>query len=198
MFFGRAAVALATVLSLGSCTTTADAPSAQPAPTQESSPAGSASPSNSPDPTPAPVPVEETTPALPASAGKPMMATLSIPALAIKGLRVAPYVGWTDDGPGTVIQDRGIAASPHGPRGGVGPGGIGNYQVTAHRLSSTRAFEFLPDLRRGDRVVVQTRTTTYSLSDHDQPRDVVSLQSFTEGPTSSRPGTPRGARPPSR
>ena len=55
-----------------------------------------------------------------------------------------------------VIQDGGVAASPHGPRGGVGPGGIGNYQVTAHRTSSTRAFEFLPDLRVGERVVVET------------------------------------------
>jgi sortase A len=33
---------------------------------------------------------------------------------------------------------------------------VGNYQVTAHRLSSTRAFEFLPRLRRGDEVVVET------------------------------------------
>jgi sortase A len=70
---------------------------------------------------------------------------------------VVPYVGWTDDAPGSDIQDRGLAASPHGPRGGVGPGGIGNYQVTAHRTSSTRAFELLPGVRRGDRVLVDVR-----------------------------------------
>lgn len=54
-----------------------------------------------------------------------------------------------------------MAASPHGPRGGTGPGGIGNYQVTAHRLSSTQAFLRLPELRRGDRVTVRTTEGTY-------------------------------------
>ncbi len=90
------------------------------------------------------------------SDGRPRGASLSIPAIGLRDLAVVPYVGWTDDGPGTVIQDGGVAASPHGPRGGVGPGGIGNYQVTAHRTSSTRAFELLPDLRIGERVVVET------------------------------------------
>jgi sortase A len=74
---------------------------------------------------------------------------------------VVPYRGWTDDAPGTAIQNRGRAASPYGPEGGVGPGGIGNYQVTAHRTSSTRAFEFLPDLQRGGRVIVETRKARY-------------------------------------
>ena len=90
------------------------------------------------------------------SDGRPRRASLSIPAIGLRDLAVVPYVGWTDDGPGTLIQDGGVAASPHGPRGGVGPGGIGNYQVTAHRTSSTRAFELLPDLRVGERVVVET------------------------------------------
>ena len=91
-----------------------------------------------------------------ASDGRPRTALLAIPALGLKGLRVVPYRGFTDDGPGTAIQDRGVAASPFGPRGGTGPGGIGNYQVTAHRTSATRAFEFLPSLRPGARVVVET------------------------------------------
>jgi sortase A len=77
-------------------------------------------------------------------------ATITIPALNLKGLVVQPYEGWTDDGPGTEIQDRGVAASPYGPRGGTGPGGIGNYQVTAHRTSSTAAFRHLPDLAEGE------------------------------------------------
>jgi sortase A len=88
------------------------------------------------------------------SDGRPRRATLTIPRLGLRGLVVTPYRGWTDDARGTRIQDRGRAASPHGPRGGVGPGGVGNYQVTAHRLSSTRAFEFLPRLRLGDEVYV--------------------------------------------
>lgn len=95
------------------------------------------------------------------SDGRPRRALLSIPSLGIRALPVEPYRGFTDDAPGTLIQDGGIAASPHGPRGGVGPGGIGNYQVTAHRTSSTRAFEFLPDLRRGQRVIVDVGRLRY-------------------------------------
>ena len=95
------------------------------------------------------------------SEGRPVAARLAIPALGISGLRVVPYRGWTDDAAGTAIQNRGLAASPHGPRGGVGAGGIGNYQVTAHRLSSTRAFEFLPRLRSGQRVAVETAQWRY-------------------------------------
>lgn len=96
-----------------------------------------------------------------ASDGAPVRAHLTIPALRIRRLAVIPYRGWTDDAPGTAIQDGGVAASPFGPRGGTGPGGIGNYQVTAHRTSSTRAFEFLPGLRRGQRVFVDVGTVRY-------------------------------------
>lgn len=107
------------------------------------------------------------------SDGKPRRARLSVPSLGIHDLPVLPYRGWTDDAPGTRIQDRGVAASPFGPRGGTGPGGVGNYQITAHRTSSTQAFEDLPALRRGARIVVeaagvryvyrvtQTRTTSF-------------------------------------
>lgn len=100
-------------------------------------------------------------PSLVPSDGAPRRARLTIPALGIRNLPVVPYRGWTDDAPGTRIQDRGVAASPHGPRGGVGPGGVGNYQVTAHRTSATRAFEFLPGLRRGDRIRVESGGTRY-------------------------------------
>jgi sortase A len=89
-------------------------------------------------------------------------AVLSIPAIGIRDLRVVPYRGSTDDAEGTEIQDNGRAASPYGPRGGTGPGGIGNYQVTAHRTSSTAAFRRLPELRREDRVTVRTQETVYS------------------------------------
>ncbi len=97
----------------------------------------------------------------PESDGRPRRARLAIPKLGIAGLVVVPYRGHTDDAPGTRIQDRGRAASPHGERGGTGPGGIGNYQVTAHRLSSTQAFRELPRLRRGDRVRVQAGGVTF-------------------------------------
>lgn len=95
------------------------------------------------------------------SEGRPMRAELSIPTIGVTHLDVMPYRGWTDDAPGTEIQNNGMAASPNGPRGGTGPGGVGNYQVTAHRLSSTAAFLRLPELERGDRVQVRTKDATY-------------------------------------
>lgn len=96
-----------------------------------------------------------------ASDGRPQTALLDIDRIGLDDLEVVAYRGFTDDAPGTEIQNRGRAASPWGPRGGVGPGGIGNYQVTAHRLSSTRAFEFLPELRKGDRVRVSADGVVY-------------------------------------
>ena len=112
--------------------------------------------SPSSEPTPSPTPTGPTT-----SDGRPRNARLTIPAIDVDGLRVVAYRGFTDDRRGTVIQNRGRAASPHGPRGGVGPGGIGNYQVTAHRLSSTQAFLDLPRLRRGDRIEVEAGDVRY-------------------------------------
>ena len=42
-----------------------------------------------------------------ASDGRPRRASLTIPRLGLRGLDVVPYVGRTDDAPGTVIQNRG-------------------------------------------------------------------------------------------
>ncbi|NEE04781.1 sortase [Phytoactinopolyspora halotolerans] len=116
-------------------------------------------------PTATPVPtgtiMPETPPGPSPSDGKPRDATLTIADLGIENLDVIAYEGWTDDGPGTEIQDGGVAASPYGPRGGVGPGGVGNYQVTAHRLSSTQAFLDLPELDNGDLVEVTADGVTY-------------------------------------
>ncbi|WP_235538989.1 sortase domain-containing protein [Nocardioides sp. Soil796] len=95
------------------------------------------------------------------SDGMPRRATVRIPRIGLAGLVVEPYRGRPDDAPGTRLQDRGLGASPHGPRGGTGPGGVGNYLVTAHRTSSTRAFARLPELRRGDRVVVEAAGVRY-------------------------------------
>ena len=91
-----------------------------------------------------------------ATSGRPREARLSIPALGLSDLRVVPYVGTPDDGPGTAIQDDGFAASPHGTGGLVGPGGIGNYLITGHRSSSTAPLRYLPSVRVGARIVVET------------------------------------------
>jgi sortase A len=96
-----------------------------------------------------------------ASDGTPRDARLTIPRIGIHRLRVVDYRGVTDDAPGTRIQNRGIAASPHGPHGGVGPGGIGNYQVTAHRTAHGGVFHRTPSLPRGARILVDAGRWRY-------------------------------------
>jgi sortase A len=97
----------------------------------------------------------------PHSDGKPRDARISIPAVGIRRLPVLAYRGWTDDAPGTRIQNRGIAAAPYGPRGGTGPGGIGNYQVTAHRTSHGGVFRRTPTLANGRRIWVDVGRWRY-------------------------------------
>jgi sortase A len=112
-------------------------------------------PSDPPPPRPTPSSATESEPPQLASNGRARFSSLGIPAIGLTGLRVVPYRGSPDDAPGTRIQNGGVGASPFGPDGGVGPGGVGNFIVTAHRTSSTRAFARLPELRRGQRVHVE-------------------------------------------
>ena len=95
------------------------------------------------------------------SDGHPRNARITITAIGIHRLPVIAYRGKTDDGPGTKIQNRGIAASPYGRQGGIGPGGIGNYQVTAHRTSHGGVFNRVPSLHRGDKVLVDAGRWRY-------------------------------------
>ncbi|MFD5873135.1 class E sortase [Streptomyces sp. NPDC060322] len=88
-------------------------------------------------------------------------AELTIPSIGVQDLRVVPYEGTTDDTPGTRVQDRGVAASPYGENGGVGPGEVGNYLVTAHRLSAGGPLRDLPALGKGDTVLVTEGGTVY-------------------------------------
>ena len=170
---GAAAVA-ATLLFMSGCSAstsgdldaadvssrTASTPSApSPAPSAAATPEVTSQPSQSPTAeTSAPA---DNAPRDITSDGRPRRATLTIPAIGLRDLTVVPYRGWTDDAPGTEIQNTGVAASPYGPRGGVGPGGVGNYQVTAHRTSSTQAFLDLPSLQTGQRVVVEAGGVRY-------------------------------------
>ena len=113
------------------------------------------------EPSPTPAEQQESPASSLASDGTPRDALLSVPALGIDGAPVVAYRGRTDDAAGTRIQNEGVAASPFGPRGGTGPGGVGNYQVTGHRLSGGGMFRYLPDLGRGDRVRVRAGETVY-------------------------------------
>jgi len=173
----RRAGAALVLLGLVACSS----PAASPPPPAGPGAVASAAPSGPPTsttPTPEPPAIQPAITAHPdtfvfASDGRPQAARLSIPALGLDGLRVRAYRGSPDDARGTAIQDGGIAASPHGSRGGVGPGGIGNHIVTAHRTSSTRAFARLPRLKTGAKVhlvadgyrytyrIVATRKTSF-------------------------------------
>lgn len=105
--------------------------------------------------------VETKTSRVTVSDGRPRPARLTIPAIGLHDLAVVPYRGRTDDAHGTRIQDGGAAASPFGPHGGVGPGGLGSYQITGHRTSSTQPFRMLPSLRVGQRAVVEADGMRY-------------------------------------
>ena len=74
---------------------------------------------------------------------------------------MVPYAGAADDRPGTRIQDGGVAATPRGKRGGVGPGEVGNFIVTAHRTSAGGPFRRLPSVRDGSHVLVTYEDKVY-------------------------------------
>lgn len=125
----------------------------------------SAPPTPSAPPAAVPAPPRPTTAApspTPSPTRQHRVAELAIPAIGVADLRVVPYEGTTDDRPGTRIQDRGDAASPYGERGGAGPGEVGNYLVTAHRLSAGGPLRDLPALKNGDTVVVTAGGTVYT------------------------------------
>lgn len=87
--------------------------------------------------------------------------TVAVPAIGVRSLEVVVYPGRPDDGPGTRIQNGGIAASPVGPRGGERLGEIGNLIVTAHRTSAGGPFRQLPALRHGERIEVSAHGLVY-------------------------------------
>ncbi|MER6999392.1 sortase [Streptomyces sp. NPDC000410] len=112
-----------------------------------------------PEPKASPRPAPGTTATRASTQGRG--ASVSIPSIGLEGLRVVPYEGTTDDWPGTRIQDRGVAASPYGAGGGVGPGEVGNYLVTAHRLSAGGPLRMLPSVEKGDPVLVTAGGSVY-------------------------------------
>nr|WP_242483916.1 class E sortase [Streptomyces sp. NE5-10] len=153
----RAAAATALLVLLGGCSAARDA--GAPAVPSDAAPSKPAPASTAP---PAPRTAEAAVPAAVTPTPHPRPAELDIPSIGVADLRVLPYEGRTDDRAGTRIQDRGVAASPYGEHGGVGPGDIGNYQVTAHRLSAGGPLRDLPDVDVGDEVHVTAGGTTYT------------------------------------
>ncbi len=93
---------------------------------------------------------------------EPRRSFLRIPAIGVVDVPVLRYRGSPDDAAGTRIQNRGPTASPRGPRGGVGPGDVGNFIVTGHRTSHSAPFADLPVLRAGDVAVVRSGGHAYT------------------------------------
>lgn len=167
---GVASIIACLTLALAGCTASTDA-AGRPAPRPRTTPAAEAvaTPSAS---TTRDAPVLERspakTPSAPAeSAPRPTRtqqvrrASVSIPAIGVHDLRVVAYDGSPDDLPGTRIQNRGVAASPRGAHGGVGPGQVGNFIITAHRLSAGGPFGDLPALTNGEHILVASGGTVY-------------------------------------
>lgn len=148
-----AVLAGAVTALLAACTPSTAAGAAVPASVPAVTPPAVVTSAAAPAPVPAPAP---------ASASAPVVSTLSIPAAGVTGLRVVPYEGTTDDIPGTRIQDLGVAASPYGKRGGVGPGQVGNFLVTAHRMSAGGPLGDLPTVEQGDTVLVTVGDVVYT------------------------------------
>lgn len=148
-----AAVLAAAVACSGTPAETAE--TAEPAAeTSEATPTRSPTPSLTPTPSTSPTPTP--TPSITPTAPEPRRSFVTIPALGIRDVPTVRYRGRPDDGPGTAIQNTGVMASPRGPRGGVGPGVVGNFIVTGHRTSHGAPLADLPSLERGDRVLVRS------------------------------------------
>jgi len=166
-----AGIATLLVLALVGCSASSTPPESRPAESSADSPAESSSDS-APTPTatatkdvrePAPSPssAPSTTAPTRSKARKALDALMRIDSIGVHNLRVVPYRGSPDDAPGTRIQDGGVAASPYGPGGGVGPGQIGNMLITAHRTSAGGPFSDLPTLRRGEHVLIRSGGRVY-------------------------------------
>ena len=119
-------------------------------------PSPSAPRSQQPTQQPTEQPTEE-----PQTAPEPRRSFVTIPAIGLRDFPVVRYRGTSDDAAGTALQDAGEMASPRGPRGGAGPGEVGNYIVTGHRLTGTAPLRYSPSLRRGDRIRVRTGDRVY-------------------------------------
>ena len=118
------------------------------------------------------------------------------------GCRSSPTGGKTDDGPGTRIEPR-HRGQPVRPARSVGPGGLGDYQVTAHRTSPRRVSRHTPSLDNGDQVVHRRGPVPRTSTRSSRPVGVVPV---AEGPAGAagppvpdtRAGNRTGAPTPSR
>ncbi|QWC86170.1 class E sortase [Nocardioidaceae bacterium] len=77
------------------------------------------------------------------------------------------------------------------------PGEVGNYALAGHRITHGEPFRRLPELRPGDRVIVETRETRYVYELLTDPNDLVVdfSQVWVVDPLPTNP-SPGGVQPP--
>ena len=156
---GRRGILLAaTAVAVASACSAPDSRRSAPAERRTTS---AVTPSATPTPAPTATPTPGTTAEPEPQRPEPRRSHVTIPALGLTDFPVVRYRGSPDDAPGTALQNAGEMASPRGPRGGVGPGEVGNFLVTGHRLTGTAPLRYSPSLRAGDRIRVRSAGTVY-------------------------------------
>lgn len=154
-------LALAAALAAVTTACASDDPRREREPGAGSTSSGAPAPSASAGtPTPTSEPTSEPT-TEPAPAPEPRRSFVTIEAIGLRDFPVVRYRGSPDDAPGTALQDAGEMASPRGPGGGTGPGEIGNFIVTGHRLTGAAPLRYSPSLVRGDRIRVRSGDTVF-------------------------------------
>jgi sortase A len=188
-----AALTGAVIVVLLGCSTATESATTSAKPPRDT-PSATTPPTTTAPATPSTKPAPPKTSTSTSTSTRARAASLSIPDIGLKDLRVVPYEGTTDDWPGTRIQNRGVAASPYGSRGGVGPGEVGNYLVTAHRLSAGGPLRELPALDEGDSVIVTSGGTVYEYEITDTRRTSFRSERSLAEQRAAVPGFP-GRRP---
>lgn len=155
---GRLVLALAAALAAVATACTTDDPRRDRAPVEGRTTSAPAPAPTTPAPT-TPAPTEAPTTELDRS--EPKRSLVTIPAIGLRDFPVVRYRGSPDDAPGTAIQNAGEMASPRGAHGGTGPGEVGNFIVTGHRLTGTAPLRYSPSLVAGDRIRVRTGDTVF-------------------------------------
>ena len=86
---------------------------------------------------------------------------------------VVPVLEGTDKA--TVLDKGAFGHFPDGKQGGgtAFPGDLGNYALAAHRVTHGEPLRHMPDLRPGDKVIVETVDATYTYVLDTNPNDLV-------------------------
>ena len=71
------------------------------------------------------------------------------------------------------VSDRVLAEGYGHFKGSARAGGVGNYALAAHRVTHGEPLRRMPELRRGDEVIVETKDRTYTYVLDTNPNDLI-------------------------